>query len=52
MEFTVSASDIKDPSTEAVELGGKLYFDIWFAGGGQMVDEHVIYSEGKVSFRC
>jgi hypothetical protein len=51
-EFTVLASDIKDPSAEAVELGGKFYSDIWLAGGRQMADEAIRDSEGEVSFEC
>lgn len=49
-EFKVFASDFKDPSIEAVELGGKFYFDVSLAGGRQMSDEAVRDNGEKVFF--
>jgi hypothetical protein len=44
--------DIKDPSTEAIELERKFYTDIWLVGGRQMADEATRENVGKVSFKC
>jgi hypothetical protein len=49
-KFTVSAIDIKDPSTEGVALGRNFYSDIWLAGGREMIDEAIRDSEGEVLF--
>jgi hypothetical protein len=49
-EFKISVDDIKDPSTKAVESGGKFYTNIWLAGGRQMIEDVVRDSEEKVSF--
>jgi hypothetical protein len=32
-DFSISANDIKDPSTEAIALSGKFYFEVWLKGG-------------------
>ena len=32
-EFSVSANNIKEPSTEATTLGRKFYYEVWINGG-------------------
>jgi hypothetical protein len=40
-EFSVSASDIKDPSAEAIALSGKFYSEVWLKGGREIADEAI-----------
>jgi hypothetical protein len=40
-EFTLSANDIKNPSTEATALGGKFYSEVWLKGGREITDEAI-----------
>jgi hypothetical protein len=40
-EFSVSANDIKDPSSEATALGGKFYVEVWMNGGREIADEAI-----------
>jgi ribosomal protein S3 len=37
--FTFSANDIRNPSTEATTLGGKFYSKVWLKGGQEIADE-------------
>jgi hypothetical protein len=46
--FTVSANDIKEPSAEAIALGGKFYSKVWLGGGRKIVDEAIKESEEEV----
>jgi hypothetical protein len=42
---TLSVDDTKEPSTEAILMGGKFYSDIWIKGGCEMADEAIEKSE-------
>jgi hypothetical protein len=44
-EFSVSANDIKDPSTKATTLGGKFYSEVWMNVGQEIADEAIRQSE-------
>jgi hypothetical protein len=44
-EFPVSASDVKDPSAEAIALSGKFYFEVWSNGGREIADEAIRQNE-------
>jgi hypothetical protein len=35
-DFSVSATDIKEPSAEATALSGKFYYKVWMNGGREM----------------
>jgi hypothetical protein len=39
--FSLSASDIKNPSTEATALGGKFYFEVWLKGGQEITNKAI-----------
>jgi hypothetical protein len=41
-EFLVSTSDIKDPSTEAIALSRKYYYDVWLNGGREVADKAIL----------
>jgi hypothetical protein len=45
LEFSVSASDVKDPSAEAIALIGKFYSEVWMNGGREMADESIRQNE-------
>ena len=38
-EFSVSADDIKEPSTEAMPLGAKFYSEVWMNDDREIVDK-------------
>jgi hypothetical protein len=40
-DFVVSAEDVKEPSAEAISLGGKFYFEIWLNVGREIADEAI-----------
>jgi hypothetical protein len=44
-EAALSSEDIKDPSTEASQVGGKFFTDIWDNGGREMAQEIIQRSE-------
>ena len=44
-EATLSSEDIKDPSAEASQVGGKFFTDIWDNGGREMAQEIIQRSE-------
>ena len=44
-EAALSAEDIKDPSTEASQVGGKFFTDVWDNGGREMAGEIIQRSE-------
>ena len=44
-EATLSSEDIKDPSAEASQVGGKFFTDIWDNGGRKMAQEIIQRSE-------
>jgi hypothetical protein len=44
-EFSVSANDIREPSTEATALGKKIYSELWMNGGREIIDEAIKQSE-------
>jgi hypothetical protein len=44
-EATLSSKDIKDPSAEASQVGGKFFTDIWDNGGREMAQEIIQRSE-------
>jgi hypothetical protein len=44
-EFSVSASDIKNPSAEASALSGKFYSEVWLEGGQEIADEAIRKNE-------
>jgi hypothetical protein len=35
---SLSANDIKNPSVEAISLGGKFYSEVWLKGGREIAD--------------
>jgi hypothetical protein len=41
LDFSASASDIKDPSAEAIALSGKFYSKVWLKGGREIIDEAI-----------
>jgi hypothetical protein len=41
----VSASDIKDPSVEAIALSGKFYSEVWLEGGREIADNTIRQNE-------
>jgi hypothetical protein len=41
LDFSASASDIKDPSAEAIALSGKFYSEVWLKGGREIADEAI-----------
>jgi hypothetical protein len=43
--FSVSANDIKDTSTEAIALRKKIYSEVWLKGGREIVDEAIRKNE-------
>jgi hypothetical protein len=43
--FAFSADDIRNPSTEATNLGGKFYSKVWLKGGREIVDEAIKRNE-------
>ena len=47
-DFTVSAEDVKEPSAEAITLGGKFYSGIWLYGGREIADEAIRRDEEEV----
>ena len=44
-DFSVSASDIKEPAAEAITLSGKFYSEVWMNGGREMADEAISQKE-------
>ena len=38
LEFSVSAIDIREPSTEATTLGGKFYSEVWMNGDREIAN--------------
>jgi hypothetical protein len=44
-DFTVSATDIKEPLAEAITNSGKFYFEVWMNGGREMADEAISRNE-------
>jgi hypothetical protein len=44
-EATLSSEDIKDPSAEASQVGGKFFTDIWDNGGREMAQDIIQRSE-------
>jgi hypothetical protein len=44
-DFSLSASDIKDPSAEAIALSGKFYYEVWLKGGREIADEAIKQNE-------
>jgi hypothetical protein len=44
-DFAVSAEDLKEPSVEAITLGGKFYSEVWLNGGREIVDEAIKQDE-------
>jgi hypothetical protein len=40
-EFSVSVSDIKNPSAEATALSGKFYSEVWLEGGQEITYEAI-----------
>jgi hypothetical protein len=44
-EAALSSEDIKDPSAEASQVGGKFFTDIWDNGGREMAQEIIQRSE-------
>jgi hypothetical protein len=48
LDFVVSAEDVKEPSAEAVSLGGKFYSEIWLNGGREIADEAIKQVEEEV----
>jgi hypothetical protein len=49
-DFSVSATDIKEPSSEATALGGKFYSNVWMNGDREIVDEAIRQSEEESHF--
>jgi hypothetical protein len=47
-DFAVSADDVKEPSAEAIALGGKFYSEVWLNGGREIADEAIRQSEEEV----
>jgi hypothetical protein len=45
LDFLVSATNIKEPSTEAAALSGKFYSDVWVNGGQEIANEDFRQSE-------
>jgi hypothetical protein len=43
--FSVSATDIKEPSVEATALSGKFYSEVWMNGDREMADEAIRRNE-------
>jgi hypothetical protein len=39
LDFSVLATDIKEPSAEATVLSGKFFFEVWMNGGREIADE-------------
>jgi hypothetical protein len=44
-EFSVSASDIKDPSVEATALSRKFYSEVWLVSGGEIANKTIRQNE-------
>jgi hypothetical protein len=44
-DFSVSATDIKEPSSEATVLSGKFYFEVLMNGGREIADEAIRRNE-------
>jgi hypothetical protein len=40
-------NDIKEPSAEAIALGGKFYSEVWMNGGREIVDKAIRQNEKK-----
>jgi hypothetical protein len=40
-DFSVSVTDIKEPSTEATALSGKFYSEVWMNGSREIADEAI-----------
>jgi hypothetical protein len=49
-DFVLSAEDVKDPSAEAISLGGKFYYEVWLNGGREIADEVIRRNEEEVNF--
>jgi hypothetical protein len=47
-DFVLSAEDVKDPSAEAISLGGKFYYEVWLNGGREIADEVIRRNEEEV----
>jgi hypothetical protein len=43
--FSLSASDIRNPSVEAAALGGTFYSEVWLKGGREIADEAIRKNE-------
>jgi hypothetical protein len=48
-EFSVSASDVKNPSVEATALSGKFYSEVWLEGGREITDEAIRKNESHTA---
>jgi hypothetical protein len=48
LDFAVSTNDVKEPSTEAIALGWKIYSEVWLTGGREIADEAIKQSEEEV----
>ena len=44
-EFSVSTDDIREPSAEAIALGGKFYSKVWMSGRREIADEAIRNNE-------
>jgi hypothetical protein len=44
-DFSVSVTDIKEPSAEAIAFSGKFYSEVWMNGGRKMADEAIRRNE-------
>jgi hypothetical protein len=45
VEAAFSLNDMKDPSAEAILMGGKFYFDVWVNGGRELAHEIIKKNE-------
>jgi hypothetical protein len=44
-DFSVSATDIKEPLAKATALSGEFYYEVWMNGGREMADEAIRRNE-------
>jgi hypothetical protein len=49
-EFKISIDDIREPSAKAIEVGRRLYSEIWLAGGRKVADDTVRDNVGRFLF--
>jgi hypothetical protein len=40
-DFAVSADNVKEPSVEAIALGGKFYTKVWINGGREIANKAI-----------